>query len=340
MMMAGREPQGAADPQPVDWQPEQTPPDSLAWWLRSIYRCRWLCLLVLIIGGLAGIFSAWNAPRFQTTALLRLSSEALGYQQTVYWQGRGNTVAAQLRAWGHAADGRGSLVVRPESTPWLLRIEILHPEPGGGTRLIERLLNVLRTVQAESDRADGLEFPRQTRGQELQSLLNRFQQLLFKLQREAGLPPGLTESPVVPVPQPAQNGPTDMQLPYSLVPHVQRYQSLMLSADQYFSSVVSESVDVPSGPEQLQLLEMQHLLAQKLLAFRGSLDLMRVALESETAVLDEIEEQQLPFLKVLSQSLILAGAGGVCLALLLAASWAMVADHWYLIRNPHGMQRL
>ncbi|MFM7168748.1 MAG: hypothetical protein ACKO3T_26215, partial [Planctomycetaceae bacterium] len=277
-------PQGPEDPQADDQSPVQPSSDSLIWWLRAIDRCRWLCLLVLAIGLLSGFFAAWNAPRYQTTAVLRLSSEAVSYQQTAYWQARANTVAVQLRAWAYAADSQAALVVKPESIPWMLRIEILHPESGAGKQLLERLLNRLRTVQADASGLADRDSQGQTLAHSLQSLMNQFQQQLFQLQRQAGLPTGLAEAPAEAGRGQGLLAHTDTQLPYWLLPHVHRYQQLMLSADHYFSAMVGESGDVSAGPEQLRLLEIQHLLAQRLLTYRGSLDLMRVALQTESAV--------------------------------------------------------
>ena len=331
-------PQGPDDAQSAELQPEPVPADSLIWWLRAIYRCRWLCFVGLVVGFFGGIVATWNTPRYQTAAVLRLASAAVGYQQAAYWQGRASTVAVQLRAWANAADSQGSLVVRPENIPWMLRIEILHPEPGAGKVLLERLLNRLRTIQATSGGSIDQDSQGQVLGHELHQLMNQFQQQLLKLQREAGLPPVLAESSELVVGGAVLPGEADTRLPYYLLPHVQRYRQLMLTADQYFSAGVRESAEVPSVRDQQRLLETQRLLAQKLLAFRGSLDLMQVALGSETAVLDEVEERQMPFLKVLSQWLFLGGGVGACVTVLLAASWVLVADSWHQIRTSAGLR--
>lgn len=332
-------PQRPEDPQSADQWLEQPPSDSLLWWLLAIDRCRWLCLLVLSIGLLSGLVAAWNAPRYQTTAVLRLSSEAVGYQQAAYWQARGTTIAVQLRAWANTADSEAALVVKPESISWMLRIEILHPEQGGGKRLVERLLSRLRTVQADSSGLSDRDSQGQTLAHSLQSLMNQFQQQLFQLQREAGLPTVLAEAPAEAGRGPGLQAHTDTQLPYWLLPHVHRYQQLILSADHYFSAVVGESGGVSARPEQQRLLEIQHLVAQRLLTYRASLDLMRVALQTESVVLDDIRERQLPLWKEMVKCLIVPAVVSGCVAALLASSWVLVADHWRQIRTARGMSR-
>ncbi|MBL8872830.1 MAG: hypothetical protein JNK90_23830, partial [Planctomycetaceae bacterium] len=211
--------------------------DSLAWYARAIYRCRWFFLFVSVLGLAYGVWQALAQPDFRTVATLRLKNDLIDYQHRNYWDPQGRTMLAQARTIAASLAGDNIVSVKPESDSWLVRVEVTHQETGAGEQLVQQLLVKLKELNqdnANSPRDDGTKEPTISKNNS-RRLVDLLDQIDMRLKRLNIADTLSVETANVPPPQSFRvSADYIVRLPLDQLPLAYRFTRLQHLIDQYF----------------------------------------------------------------------------------------------------------
>lgn len=113
---------------------------------RAVWQLRWLVAMILLAGGLMGLWHESGQARFRTTLTLRWLSPNISYLYRGYWDVAGKIRAGQLRSLMAAHREASNLALREDGNPWLVRMEVLHHDIGQGRDIGRELLHALRQM--------------------------------------------------------------------------------------------------------------------------------------------------------------------------------------------------
>ena len=169
---------------------EQIAGDSLLWYARAVYRCRWFCLLLLLSGAGNGLWLGLQQPLLRTIAVLRVANPLVGYHHRSYWEPQGRIAQSQVRMAAESFLSRGTFNLKAESDPWMMRLEVQHQQAGSGQQSVQDVLGKLSDIGTRAAPAAAAGTPPGTvQTAAIAELLDQLQQVLGLLRAQRGLSP-------------------------------------------------------------------------------------------------------------------------------------------------------
>ena len=310
--------------------------DSIAWYARAIYRCRWFFLAASLLGLAYGIWQGIAQPEFRTVATLRLKNDLIDYQHRGYWDPQGRTMLAQARAIAATLAGDNSVSVKPESDAWLVRVEVTHPNAGGGEQLVQQLRVKLKELNLSNEKllkAEGTTDPIiANNSRRLVDLLDEIEMRLKRLNAPE-TPSGETSN--TPPPQSFRvSADYIVRLPLEQLPLAYRFSRLQQRIDQYFQSASAKTKEERNTVIEDELLLLQEQALMETLKTWGRMDLNAAAASENKLFCDVLYEQPIERTQPMLREIFLWSCIAVGAAILIIVPWVWCVDHWRIIAAP------
>lgn len=312
--------------------------DSLLWYAQALWSVRWFCGLTLLVGLSIGVWAATNEASKRTVGLIRGVNPAVGYMHRNYWDGISRTIQAQLRVAGESFRARAEVTVKPDTDPWLVRIEIRHSASGEGRQILSDMLQSLPCVRDRStgETADSEILDEAVSGElRLIQILNEFEAELARLYPDweakfADFHSGLLSDHL---PDRVYFNEGMLRLPFEDVPHALRFRRLARAAAE-----VSRESDVvgqmnPEHSDLPRFIRLQREATRLFLLHWGVHDVFSAAAESHTVVLDNVFESDDSAERYWLKYLFLASLASTGIAFLLAVPWHWLKTNWRQITS-------
>lgn len=319
---------------------EQIAGDSLFWYARAVYRCRWFCVLLLLSGTGYGLWLGLQQPLFRTVAVLRVVNPLVGYHHRSYWEPQGRIAQSQVRMAAESLLSRGLFNLKAESDPWVMRLEVQHQVTGSGQQSVQDVLNKLSDVGARAAPAAAEGTPAGTlQTVAIADVLDQLQQVLRLLRAERGLPPLDLSQTATAVAGQRYASDVMLRMPFDELPMAGRFRQLQLAVDRYFAEVAGIASDGVRTADELKLLQLQSQVMRQMLINWGRMDLFAAAVTENTVQADLVYETCESRIRVIAReallwTMIVAGA-----AILVVVPVIWTSDHWLLIRQHCNPQR-
>lgn len=309
--------------------------DSLAWYARAIYRCRWFFLTICVLGLAYGIWQAIVQPDFRTVATLRLKNDLIDYQHRGYWEPQGRTMLAQARTIAASLAGNTVVSVKPESDSWLVRVEVTHQNAGEGEQLVQQLLTKLKELNqtgTKAQKAEGATEPNvANHSRRLVDLLDQIEDRLKQL--NATEPP-VGEAAGVPPPQSFRvSADYIVRLPLDQLPLANRFTRLQQRIDQYFQSASAKAKEARDIAVEDELLLLQEQALMEMLKSWGRLELNAAAAAENQIFCDVLYEQPIEQTQPILREIFLWTCLAIGAAILIILPWVWCVDNWRIIAN-------
>jgi hypothetical protein len=310
--------------------------DSLAWYARAIYRCRYFFLLMLLSGLAFGGWQVYAEPDFRTIANLRLKNDLLDYQHRAYWDPQGRKTMAQVRGVAGELAQDATISVKQESDPWLLRLDIMHQNSGAGELLVQQILLKLRqlnrSVEPNPDSkssvgANGSE----NKTRRLVDLLDQMEIRLSQLNVEnLSLDTSKASDPILPQSF-RVSADYIVRWPLDQLPQAHRFAEVQQRIDQYFKSVSQKPTQERDVAVENELLSLQEKAVMQMLQMWGRMELSAAATSENQIVCDSVYEQPIDLWQQSARELFLWSCLAVGIAILIIVPWVWCIDHWRII---------
>lgn len=308
--------------------------DSLAWYARAIYRCRWFFLTICVLGLAYGIWQAMVQPDFRTVATLRLKNDLIDYQHRGYWDPQGRTMLAQARTIAASLAGNTVVNVKPESDSWLVRVEVTHQNAGEGEQLVQQLLVKLKELN-QTDTTDpktvegGVEPDVANNSRRLVDLLD---QIEVRLKQLNAAEPTVGEAASVPLPQSFRvSADYIVRLPLDQLPLAERFARLQQRIDQYFQSASAQTKEERSTAIEDELLLLQEQALMETLKSWGRMELYAAATAENQVFCDVLFEQPIEQTQQMLREIFLWSCLAIGAAILVIVPWVWCVDNWRII---------
>jgi hypothetical protein len=308
--------------------------DSLAWYARAIYRCRWFFLTICVLGLTYGVWQAIAQPDFRTVATLRLKNELIDYQHRGYWDPQGRTMLAQARTIATSLAGNTIVSVKPESDSWLVRIEVTHQNAGEGEQLVQQLLVKLKELN-QTDTTD----PKKVEGTSEPNVANNSRRLVdlldqieVRLKRLNAAGPPVDTAAIVSPPQSFRvSADYIVRLPLDQLPLAERFARLQQRIDQYFQSASAQTKEQRNTAVEDELLMLQEQALMEMLKTWGRMDLNAAAASENQIFCDVLYEQPVEQKQQMLREIFLWSCLAIGAAILVIVPWVWCVDNWRII---------
>jgi hypothetical protein len=312
--------------------------DSLAWYARAIYRCRYFFCTLLLIGLAYGAWQGVTQPGYRTIATLRMKNDLIEYQHRNYWDPHGRTMLAQVRGIAGSLTGSNTVSIKPESDAWMLRIEVAHHNTGEGQQLIEQVLlkwndaNQTESRKQAADTSPGPESER-TYSRRLVELLDQIESLLQKLSpaikaTNDALPAEYSPSSDIRV-----SSEYTARLPLDELPLTHRLARAQNSIDRYFESIANLPAKERDTVAENELLSLQEKALVERLKTWGRMELFSTAASENRLLCDVVYEQRVAQLQLYLREIFLWSCLTLGAAILVIVPWVWCVDHWQIITS-------
>lgn len=307
--------------------------DSLAWYARAIYRCRWFFLTVSALGLAYGIWQAIAQPDFRTVATLRLKNELIDYQHRSFWDPQGRTMLAQARTIAASLAGNTVVSVKPESDSWLVRVEVTHQNAGEGEQLVQQLLTKLKEINQTVTKAQKVEGAVEPNvANHSRRLVDLLDQIEARLKRLNAGEPTVDEAASVPPPQNFRvSADYIVRLPLDQLPLANRFTRLQHRIDQYFQSASAQTIEERNITVEDELLMLQEQALIETLKTWGRMDLNAAAASENQIFCDVLYEQPVDQTLPMMREIFLWSCLAVGAAILIIVPWVWCVDNWRII---------
>ena len=310
--------------------------DSIAWYARAIYRCRWFFLTVSVLGLAYGIWQGIAQPDFRTVATLRLKNDLIDYQHRGYWDPQGRTMLAQTRTIAASLAGQNSVSVKPESDSWLVRIEVTHQKAGEGEQLVQQLLVKLKELNVTDKKApkgEGTTEPNiSNNSRRLVDLLDQIEMRLKRLNAADTL----SDQTARALPPQSFRVSADyiVRLPLDQLPLAYRFTRLQQRIDQYFQTASAQTKEERNIAVEDELLMLQEQALMETLKTWGRMDLNAAASSENQIFCDVLYEQPIEQTQPMLREIFLWACIAIGAAILMIVPWVWCVDNWRIIAAP------
>ena len=305
--------------------------DTMLWYARAIWRSRLFFCTSVLAGVVWGVVSAMLFPRFQTVCLFTELNPVISHRHRDYWETIGRATTVQLKMLAEGEGPEWMISVRPETDPWMQRIEIRHDEKGEGLRLAERLHARLREQNEANLRNSGLTVSGGllSERERLSESLNKLQKTLAAARLALELPLPALDQTEIPPPESLTILPKDVEkLPFEALPDLPRVRYLQNDALALITHVASLADD---QQHREQIREIEQLVDQStaaLIEYWARMDLFVLACHRNRVELDVILETPASLrLELLRRTWLGAMLGGI-LATVVIVPWIWTRDYW------------
>ena len=310
--------------------------DSLAWYARAIYRCRWFFLTICVLGLAYGIWQAIVQPDFRTVATLRLKNDLIDYQHRGYWEPQGRTMLAQARTIAASLAGNTVVSVKPEFDSWLVRVEVTHQNVGEGEQLVQQLLVKLRELnQTDATAPKKLEGTTEPNvANHSRRLVDLLDQIEERLKQLNATEPPVGEAASAPPPQSFRvSADYIVRLPLDQLPLANRFIRLQQRIDQYFQSASAQAKEGRNIAVEDELLLLQEQALMETLKSWGRLELNAAAAAENQIFCDVLYEQPIEQTQPMLREIFLWTFLAIGAAILIIVPWVWCVDNWRIIAN-------
>jgi hypothetical protein len=307
--------------------------DSLAWYARAIYRCRWFFLTICVLGFAYGVWQAIAQPDFRTVATLRLKNDLIDYQHRGYWEPQGRTMLAQARTIATSLAGNNIVSVKSEPDSWLVRVEVTHQNAGLGKQLVQQLLTKIKELNQTGTKAQKVEGAVEPNvANNSRRLVDLLDQIEDRLKRLNAAEPPVGEAASVPLPQSFRvSADYIVRLPLDQLPLANRFTRLQQRIDQYFQSASAQAKEARNIGVEDELLLLQEQALMEMLKTWGRMDLNAAGASENQIFCDVLYEQPIEQTQPMLREIFLWSCLAVGSAILIIVPWVWCVDNWRII---------
>jgi hypothetical protein len=304
--------------------------DSLVRTVTIFWKYRFLCIACVVLGGLCGAYAGFDARKFRSTGICRMSSPGISHTARNYWDTEGKAKILELKAIASARYPEYLISARIESEPWLIRLEVDHEEAGAGRIMFEEILDdPVKGVVSQTQRP--MERGTSPYAEAFRESLIQLEQKLAEISQTTKgqsekMPSGNSDVRRVAITS------FESRLPIEDLAHYDWYVDLKARVARVYMDTAGSS-DVGKTEQFNEIARQLEAASQKLHLYWTTSDLTSsVRLPPDTS-LTQVSEQP----KTLSQAVLKASAMGVWAGLLMGFLLSMVvhwlSQHWPTIKS-------